>query len=81
MPLGTSLFLIALGAILRFAVNVTTSGFSIHTIGIILIVIGLLGALISALWMTTWSHRYTGRERVVHAVEPEYRVPRDPDLV
>ncbi len=57
MGLGTSLFLIAVGAILRFAVSVTTHGFSIHTIGVILIVVGVLGLLISLLWMTVWADR------------------------
>ncbi len=67
MGIGTSLFLIALGAILRFAVHVTARGFNIHTIGIILIVIGILGLLISLLWMTVWSER---RRRDVVAYEP-----------
>jgi len=49
MALGTSLFLIAVGAILRFAVTVTTKGFNIHTVGIILIVVGIVGMLISLL--------------------------------
>jgi hypothetical protein len=44
---GTSLFLIAVGAILYFAVNASISGISIATIGIILMVVGVLGLLIS----------------------------------
>lgn len=57
MPLGTSLFLIALGAILRFAVSVSTRGFSLHTIGVILIIIGVIGLVLSLFWMTVWSSR------------------------
>jgi hypothetical protein len=45
--IGTSLFLIAVGAILYFAVNADISGLEISTIGIILMVIGVVGLLIS----------------------------------
>jgi hypothetical protein len=54
---GTSLLLIAVGAVLRFAVSVSTHGFSIHTIGVILIVVGAFGLLFSFLWMTLWADR------------------------
>ncbi len=47
MGIGTSLFLIAVGAILYFAVDATISGLEITTIGIILMVIGVVGLLIS----------------------------------
>jgi uncharacterized membrane protein YedE/YeeE len=49
--------LIAVGAILRFAVSVTARGFSIHTIGVILIVVGVVGLLLSLFWMTIWADR------------------------
>lgn len=74
MALGTSLFLIAVGAILRFAVTVTTRGFNIHTIGVILIVVGIVGLLISLLSMTLWSDR---RHRAaVEDRDYDYRAPR-----
>jgi hypothetical protein len=57
MALGTSLFLIAAGAVLRFAVNVSTTGFNLHTVGVILTVVGGVGLLISLLWMTMASDR------------------------
>ena len=47
MGIGTSLFLIAVGAILYFAVDATISGIEITTVGIILMVIGVVGLLIS----------------------------------
>ena len=47
MELGTSLFLIAVGAILTFAVNATVSGIDIATVGIILMIVGVIGLLIS----------------------------------
>ncbi len=52
MSLGIGLFLLIVGAILTFAVNVTASGFNIHTIGLILMAGGALGIL---LWMVFWS--------------------------
>ena len=63
VSLGTSLFLIALGAILRFAVSVSTHGFSIHTIGVILMVVGVAGLIISLLWMMVWRERRVARPR------------------
>lgn len=57
MGIGTSLVLIAIGAILRFAVSVSTNGFNIHTIGVILMIIGGVGLLISLLWLAVWSDR------------------------
>jgi hypothetical protein len=68
MTLGTSLFLIAVGAVLRFAVNVSTSGFNIHTVGVILMIVGAVGFIISLLWMTTGADRRNRpvREHVVY---------------
>ena len=57
MGLGTSILLIAVGAILRFAVSVSTRGFSLHTIGLILMIVGIVGLVISLLWMTVWADR------------------------
>lgn len=54
MGIGTSIFLIALGAVLAFAVNVNTSGVDIHTVGIILLVVGVVGALLSAMFWNSW---------------------------
>ena len=70
MTLGTSLLLIALGAILRFAVHVSTKGFNLHTVGIILMIVGVIGAVISLLWMTMWADR---RRRVAAPDDPYYR--------
>ena len=52
MGLGTSIFLIALGAILKFAVHTSISGVSIQTIGVILMVVGVLGLILSLIWMS-----------------------------
>jgi hypothetical protein len=47
MGIGTSIFLIALGAILYFAVNADVSGLEISTVGLILMIVGALGLVIS----------------------------------
>ena len=54
MGLGTSIFLIAVGAILDFAVYVNTPGFNIHTVGVILMVVGVLGLLMSMIFWGSW---------------------------
>jgi hypothetical protein len=71
MPTGTSIFLIALGAILRYAVTATVSGISLATVGLILMIVGILGLALSLLYMFAWSPR---RGRVVR----DHVVERDP---
>jgi hypothetical protein len=52
MGIGTSLLLIAVGAILKFAVTAEVSGLELATIGVILMVVGVLGLLISLFFLT-----------------------------
>ena len=54
MGIGVSLILIAVGAILAFAVHVTSHGFNVHTVGIILLVVGVIGALLSIIFWSSW---------------------------
>lgn len=73
MTLGTSLLLIAIGAILRFAVTVSTNGFDIHTVGVILIIVGAVGFVLSLLWMTVWDRRErVAAHRTVAYDDPDY---------
>ena len=74
MPLGTSIFLIAVGAILRYAVTATVSGISIHTVGLILMIVGIVGVVLALFWMISWSPRRTGRvvERDPYREPPVY---------
>jgi hypothetical protein len=66
MPLGSSIFLIAVGAILRYAVTATVSGISITTIGLILMIAGAAGVLLSVLYMlSAGPRRGVVRERAV----------------
>jgi hypothetical protein len=46
MTIGTSIFLIALGAILKWAVTATVAGIEIQTVGVILMVAGVVGLVI-----------------------------------
>ena len=54
MGIGVSLLLIAAGAILVWAVDVTVSGLELHTIGWILMAVGAAGALLSLLFWSSW---------------------------
>jgi Domain of unknown function (DUF6458) len=47
MGIGTSIFLIAVGAILRYAVNVSIEGIELQTVGLILMIVGIIGLVIS----------------------------------
>ena len=49
MGIGVSIFFIALGAVLAFAINVEAQGFNVNTIGIILMVVGAIGLLVTTL--------------------------------
>ncbi len=51
MGIGISVFLIAVGAILAFAVNVTVSGLDLDTVGVILMIAGAIGLLWSLLFL------------------------------
>ena len=57
MYIGTSIFLIAVGAILKFAVTATVAGIDLQTAGVILMVVGVIGLLISLLYMAMASDR------------------------
>jgi hypothetical protein len=65
--IGVSLLLIAAGAIITFAVHVSTNGsLNLHTIGIILMVVGAVGALMSMMFWSSWGgFGGTDRETVI----------------
>jgi hypothetical protein len=54
MGIGISMLLIAAGAILVWAVNVTVSGVELVTVGWILLAVGALGALLSLIFWSSW---------------------------
>ena len=51
MTIGTSIFLIAVGAILKYAVTATVAGIDIQTVGVILMVAGVVGLVIGIFMM------------------------------
>jgi hypothetical protein len=57
MTIGAGIFLIAVGAILKFATNVHVKGISIDTIGVILMIAGIVGLLIGLFQEIVWSRR------------------------
>jgi len=71
MSIGASIFLLVIGAILTFAVNVSAEGFNINTVGVILMVAGVVGLLLSLLF---WSSFSPYRRRSTTTAYPEERV-------
>ena len=55
MGLGVGIFLTAVGAILAFAVNATVSGVNIHTVGWILMIVGIIGIVLSMIFWSSWA--------------------------
>ena len=54
LGLGVSMFLIAIGAILTWAVNATVAGLDITAIGVILMIVGALGLVLSMIFWSSW---------------------------
>jgi hypothetical protein len=65
MGIGVSLLLIAVGAILTWAVEVSVAGVDIDAIGVILLVVGALGLVLSMIFWSSWGGFHTHREREV----------------
>lgn len=64
MTIGSSILLIAVGAILRYAVTATVSGVSIQTVGLILMLAGILGLVLSLFYLLAWRSRRAEGQRV-----------------
>ena len=60
MGIGTSIFLIAVGAILRYAITGNTEGVDLDVVGLILMIAGAVGLVITFLWMTIYADRRRG---------------------
>jgi hypothetical protein len=54
MGISASLLLAAAGAVMLWAVNASSSAFNIHTIGVILLVIGIVGFVVSLFFWSSW---------------------------
>ncbi len=57
MAVGTSIFLIAVGAILKYAVTVEISGVELETVGVILMAVGVLGLVVSLIFLCAANDR------------------------
>ncbi|HEX3289818.1 MAG TPA: DUF6458 family protein [Gaiella sp.] len=64
MGIGVSLILIAVGAILTWAVSADVSGVDLQTVGVILMVVGAVGGLISLVFWSSWGG-FGGRDTTV----------------
>ena len=60
MGIGTSIFLIAAGAILRYAITTNVEGVDLDVVGLILMIVGVIGLVLSFFWMTMWADRRRG---------------------
>lgn len=68
MTIGASLFLIAAGAILRYAVTASVAGVELETVGLILLVVGVVGLVLSLLQTAMFANR--GEREVVREYDP-----------
>jgi hypothetical protein len=76
MGLGVGIFLTALGAILAFAVSADVSGVNIHTVGWILMIVGIAGVILSLIFWSSWAGPgYFTRRRTAYVDEGP---PADP---
>jgi hypothetical protein len=70
MGLGVSLLLVAAGAILAFAVNAEVSGVDVQAVGWILLIVGIVGAVLSMIFWSSWAGPgYWSRRRGPYADE------------
>jgi hypothetical protein len=70
--IGVSIFFLAIGAILAFAVETTARGIDINMVGVILMIVGAIGLLLSMLFWSSWSP-YRRTDTIV-----ERDIPMDP---
>jgi DMSO/TMAO reductase YedYZ heme-binding membrane subunit len=71
MGIGVSVFLLAAGAILTYAVEAQTEGINLDTVGVILMIVGAIGLLMSLLFWSSWASGRRG-DRVVEREREVY---------
>ena len=77
MTIAAAIFLIAVGAILRYATNVHVEGVSIDTVGLILMIAGVVGLVLSFFQEAIWSDRARRREAATYPEERREVPPRE----
>ena len=82
MGVGTSIFLIAVGAILDFAITVqNTRGINLHSIGVILMIVGAIGLVFSLFFWNSWGGFGGGRRRSTYVEGAPTRRVIEEDVV
>ena len=82
MRIGLSIFLIAVGAVLRFALETSVDGINLGMTGVILMAVGALGLLISMiLWSSASSTRRSATAGADVVRETETVSTREPEIV
>ncbi|HEY2005416.1 MAG TPA: DUF6458 family protein, partial [Solirubrobacteraceae bacterium] len=76
MTIGSSILLIAIGAILKYAVTAHVSGINIQTAGTVLLILGIVGLVLSIIYTFYWSRSRTADVRVRDERDPRYDDPR-----
>lgn len=69
MGIGVSLILIAVGAVLTWAVDATVSGLNINAVGVILMIVGVVGLLLSLMFWSSWGGPAGMRRRTTTYVD------------
>ncbi len=76
MGIGVSIFLLAVGAILTFALEMDVSGIDLDTVGVILMIVGIVGFLLSMLFWSSWGGPGYFRRRTAYVEgDVAYRRP------
>ncbi|MBV8430031.1 MAG: hypothetical protein JO244_02635 [Solirubrobacterales bacterium] len=70
MTIGAAILLIAVGAVLKWAVTAHVNGFDIQTAGTIIFIVGLLGLVLAIMYTFWWSRDRYRDETVVHRRGP-----------
>lgn len=78
MGISVGIFLFAVGAILRYAVNTSVDGIDLQMIGVILMIVGIVGSIVSALFWSSFAPY--GRNRRSDVIR-ETEIVRERDLV
>ena len=71
MGFGVGILLAAVGAVLAFAVTKNVNGLNIHTVGWILLIVGIIGVAVSTIFWSSWAGPgyFTGNRRTITTVD------------
>jgi len=72
MTIGTSIVLIAIGAVLKWAVTAHVNGINLQTAGTVVFVLGIIGLVLSVIYTFVWSRQRTTTTVPADRVETRY---------